>query len=329
MEIIRDLDRIGDYPNPVVTIGNFDGVHRGHQKIFSRVVTEAERIGGTPIAITFEPHPVRVLYPERGQKLITTYRDKMGLISLMGIKVLICIPFSREFARTEPDDFIRNVLVDRLHVRWVIVGHSYAFGRGKKGSTALLRRRGGKYGFKVSVVRYAKTDSTIVSSSRVRSLLLRGRVCEASRMLGRLYHVGGVVVHGAGRGAKILHTPTANISMENELIPKEGVYAVRVSLPGNDGRERTLMRGSVAGGVFDGVMNIGCNPTFGDGPVTCEVHIFDADSDFVGRELRVHFVDRIRDEKKFPGAAELMDQIAADIGDARTIHSRRDDVLYL
>lgn len=322
MEIIREIKDKLDYPNPVVTIGNFDGVHIGHQKIFRSVVEKAREIGGTPIAITFNPHPVRVLAPERGLKIITTPEDKTRLIADMGIKVLICIPFDREFARTDPDDFIKEVLVGRLGVKYVIVGHSYSFGKGKKGTTALLRRRGSKYGFRVNVVRYAKVYDDVVSSSRVRSLVLRGRVCEASRMLGRAYHFEGAVVKGAGRGASLLHTPTANISTSNELVPKEGVYAVRVSFPGTPDSQRTTP-------FYDGVANIGKNPTFGDVPMSYEVHIFNFNRDLVGEKIKVHFIDRIRDEKKFSGIPELEDQIHKDIEKTKLILSKRSDPLFI
>lgn len=325
MKIIRQLQTKLDYPNPVVTIGNFDGVHLGHQKIFKKVVEKARKINGTPIAITFDPHPVRVLAPERGLKILTTFEDKANLISGEGIKVLISIGFSREFAKMDPDDFVGDILVDKLGVKWIIVGHNYAFGKGKKGTTALLRRRGKKYGFGVSVVRYAKVYDNIVSSSRVRSLLLRGRVCEASKMLGRAYHIEGTVIKGAGRGASLLHTPTANITTPNELVPKEGVYAVKVSL-GN--RQETIDK-RVKHEVYDGVANLGRNPTFGDVPMSYEVHIFDFDKNIVGDIVRVHFIDRIRDEKKFSGIGELEEQIKKDIQKAREILSKRSDQLYL
>lgn len=331
MKIIRELQTKLDYPNPIVTIGNFDGVHLGHQKIFRKVTEKAKEINGTPMAITFDPHPVRVLAPEKGLKILTTFEDKVKLISSMGIKVLICIGFSKEFAKTDPDDFINDVIVNKLGVEWVIVGHNYAFGKGKKGTTALLRRRGEKYGFGVSVVRYAKVYDDIVSSSRVRSLLLRGRVCEASKMLGRAYHIEGTVIKGAGRGASLLHTPTANITTPNELVPKEGVYAVKVSI----GNMKPIAHRPlpIAYEVYDGVANIGKNPTFatafGNLPMSYEVHIFDFNQNLLGEKIRIHFIDRIRDEKKFSGIGELEEQIKKDIQKAREILSKRSDQLYL
>ncbi|MCC6345560.1 MAG: bifunctional riboflavin kinase/FAD synthetase [Nitrospirales bacterium] len=330
MEIIERLPSKLHYPNPVVTIGNFDGVHRGHQKVFRRVVEKAAEINGTPIAVTFTPHPVRVLAPERGLKMITTPEEKRELIARLGIKVLICITFDKSFSHLTPDDFIRELLVEKIGAHWVIVGHSYSFGKGKKGTTAMLRARGKKYGFRVSVVRYAQLYGEKVSSSRVRSTLLRGRVCEAACMLGRAYHIEGTVVKGAGRGGPLLHTPTANLSTAHELIPKEGVYAVRVSLKGRTHRSASVSSPPPppGGEVFDGVASIGKNPTFPEGVMSYEVHLFDFNRDIVGKSLRVHFIDRIRDEKKFSGIPELQEHIGRDIAAARAILDRKKVPLF-
>jgi riboflavin kinase/FMN adenylyltransferase len=203
-----------------------------------------------------------------------------------------------------PDDFIRNVIVDKVGAREVIVGHSYAFGKGKRGSTALLRRRGRKCGFAVKVVRYARSFGDIVSSSRIRSLLSRGRVCEASWLLGRPYMVEGKVIKGAGRGGSLLNVPTANIAMKNELIPKEGVYAVKVGYKGK---------------MLDGAANIGRNPTFGIAPISYEVHIFDFSEDILHQDIRVYFIDRIRDERAFPDSSILKEYIMRDLSRARDI----------
>ncbi len=325
MEIISDLTKSLLYKNPVVTIGNFDGVHLGHQKIFKEVVDKAHEIGGTPIAITFQPHPVRVLAPERGLKMINTPDDKVTLIGRMGLNTLIRISFDRDFAHTNPDAFIQNILVHMIGAKWVIVGHSYSFGKGKRGTTSMLRVRGRKYGFKTHVVRYAKVDDDVVSSSRIRSLLLRGRVCEASSMLGRAYHISGTVIKGAGRGGPLLNTPTANITTPNELIPREGVYAVKVSL-----RHRGIDAvNSPSYEVFDGVANIGSNPTFCDTAMSYEVHILDFNKNLIGENLRIHFIDRIREEKKFASVKELRDNIDNDIRQTKRILSSRKYPLFL
>jgi riboflavin kinase/FMN adenylyltransferase len=296
----------------VITIGNFDGVHIGHQKIFKAVVEKAKEIKGTPVAMTFEPHPVRVLSPERGLKLITSSENKTRLIFETGIKAIICVDFDRNFAHTDAEDFIKEFLVNRLRAKWIVVGHNYTFGRAKKGNAALLRRRGKKYGFGVSVVRYAKVRGGIVSSSRVRHSVLSGKVGEASQMLGRAYHIDGIVIKGAGRGKSLLKTPTANIATDNELIPKEGVYAVKVTM---------------AGRVYDGVANIGKNPTFKEGKMSYEVHIFDFHRNVLGRRLRVHFIGRIRDEKKFSRIEELFEHIKKDIETAKQMLKKRKTVL--
>lgn len=336
MEIIRSLPETLGCVNPVLTIGNFDGVHRGHQKILRRVVETANDVGGTPVAMTFHPQPVRVLAPERGLKIITPLEDKAALMCRSGISMLICVPFDKDFSRTDADDFIRDVLVRRFGVRWVIVGHSYSFGRGKRGGTALLRRRGKTAGFGVTVVRYATVYGDIVSSSRIRSLLLRGRVCEASQMLGRAYHIEGSVVKGVGRGAPLLGTPTANIVTDNELIPKEGVYAVKVSLvepertpPPRSGRSTLSCGEARETPVYGGVANIGINPTFGGEAMSYEVHLFGYCGDLIGSRLRVHFLDRIRDERRFRSIGELKTQIQRDIRKAGLMLARKNTDLYL
>jgi len=305
MFIIKGLENLKErYRNVVLTIGNFDGVHIGHQKIFRNVVERAKAIKGTSLAVTFDPHPLKVIAPERGVRLMTSFPEKARLMELFGIEALLCIHFDREFANTKPDDFIRDVIADRIGAKEVIVGHSYVFGKGKKGSTALLRRRSGKCGFTFRVVRNARLYSEVVSSSRIRSLLARGRVCESSWLLGRPYMIEGKVVRGAGRGGSLLHVPTANIETSNELVPKEGVYAVKVGLEGK---------------IFDGAANIGRNPTFGEQRMSYEVHILDFSENILGRELKLYFIDRIRDEKTFPDFKVLHEHILRDIERAKEI----------
>lgn len=305
MVIIRGLENLKEnYRHVVLTIGNFDGVHIGHQKIFRNVVERARAVGGTAMAITFDPHPLKVIAPERGVRILTPFHEKARLMEFLGIDVLLCITFDRKFANTKPDDFIKDVIVDRIGAKEVVVGHSYAFGKGKKGGTGLLRRRGSKYGFTFRVIRHARLYGEVASSSRIRSLLSRGRVCESSWLLGRPYMIEGRVVRGAGRGGSLLNVPTANIETSFELVPKEGVYAVWVGL------ERRIL---------GGVANIGRNPTFGEQRMSYEVHIFDFSKDVLGKELRVYFIDRIRDEKTFPDVKTLHDNIVRDIKGAKEI----------
>jgi riboflavin kinase/FMN adenylyltransferase len=305
MVIIRGLEYLKEkYRNVVLTIGNFDGVHIGHQKIFRNVVQRAKTMEGTALAITFDPHPLKVIAPERGVRLLTPFPEKARLMELFGMEVLICVHFDREFANTRPDDFIRDVIGQRIGAKEVIVGHNYAFGKGKKGSTGLLRARSRKYGFTFRVIRSARLYGDVVSSSRIRSLLARGRVCESSWLLGRPYMIEGKVVRGEGRGESLLNVPTANIGSSSELMPREGVYAVKVDLGGK---------------ILDGAANIGKNPTFGEHKMSYEVHIFEFSENILGKNIRVHFIDRIRDEKTFPDFRILRENILRDIERAKEI----------
>ena len=336
MQIIKGLSEKFDFINPVVTIGNFDGVHIGHQKILQRVIKISKQFGGTPVAITFEPHPVRVLTPERDLKMLMTLDDKIKLLSQFGLKALIIIPFDRQFSLTEPETFIKDILVDKIGVKWLIVGHNFSFGKRKKGNTNLLRHKAKKYSFGFSVVRYAMERGYIVSSSRIRNLIEKGKVFEASEMLDRAYHVRGVVIKGTGRGAAVLNIPTANIKPVNEILPKEGVYAVRVSFANSETglqSSEVISNSSqfiIPPNVFEGAANIGKNPTFGDiENVILEVHILNFSQNLLGKELLIHFVDRIRDERKFSSVVELQKHIVADINLAKKILNRKKPRLFL
>lgn len=305
METLKGLEAVREkHRGGVVTIGNFDGLHIGHQKILRAVLKEALRLDVKAVALTFEPHPMKVLAPERGVKLLTPPEEKGRLMRHFGMDAFLEIRFTKDFARLAPDEFIEDVLVGTLGARAVIVGHNYAFGRGKKGTTALLRRRGKRHGFGVKVVRSALINGDVVSSSRIRSLISWGRVCEAASYLGRPYSITGTVVRGAGRGSSVVGFPTANLTTGNEVIPKEGVYAVIVGLEGK---------------LYEGVSNIGKNPTFGPSGLSYEVHILDFAGDITKKGLRVYFIDRIRDERPFPDAEALGRQIAKDIARAREI----------
>jgi riboflavin kinase/FMN adenylyltransferase len=230
----------------------------------------------------------------------------------MGINVLLCINFTAEFSLLQPDEFIETILVEKLNVKKVIVGQDYAFGKARKGTTELLRRRGRKFGFSVKVVRHAKVNGEVVSSSKIRGFLSMGQVFEASTFLGRAYTIEGDVIKGAGRGEKLLHIPTANITTPNELVPREGVYAVRIG---------------IKDGFFEGVANIGKKPTFGDAVTSYEVHIFSYTGNLLGEHLRIYFIDWIRNQQSFPDALTLERQIRNDIDRAREILSRKKPVL--
>jgi len=315
MEVLESLNEIkARHRHAVLTIGNFDGIHLGHQKIIRAAIAMAEGEKAKTMAMTFEPHPLRVLVPDRGVKLMTPQAEKIRILKHFGINIVLIVPFTKDFAHMQPDAFIEDVLLEKLNVTGVVVGHNYAFGRGRKGTTEILRRRGEKLGFKVKVVRHATVDGEVVSSSRIRSLIGWGRVWEAAQYLGRPYAIEGIVVRGAGRGAKLLETPTANIETDNEVIPTEGVYAVRTTLEGQH---------------YDGVANIGKNPTFDGLSVSYEVHLFNFRGNLRGKTLKVHFIDRIREERTFPSAEALHDQITEDIASAKAILRRKGEKLEL
>ena len=304
MRIIRGIKNYSEkFPKPVLTLGNFDGVHLGHQAIFNKVADRAKEIGGTAMAFTFEPHPLKVLAPERSPLLLNTFHGKMKLLETVGIQVVICADFTREFAQQNPGDFARRVLAEKIGVKEVYVGYDYAFGKGREGSIDSLKDMGLALGFTVGVVDAVQVNGTVVSSSLVRDLISSGRVDETYPYLGRYYSIEGNVIHGESRGHS-LGFPTANIQSANELLPAYGVYAVRVLLGGHH---------------LDGVASIGVRPTFGAGPVSIEVFLFDYDGNLYGKHLEVAFIKRLRGEQKFPDVDALVGQMHKDVDQAREI----------
>ncbi len=307
MRIIRGIKNYAErFSSPVLTLGNFDGVHLGHQAIFRKVAERAKEIGGTAIAFTFEPHPLKVLAPERSPRLLNTFHGKMKLIEAAGIQVAICADFTREFAEQHPEDFAKRVLVETLAVREVYVGYDYAFGRGREGSIESLRTMGERHGFAVGVVDAVQVNGIVVSSSLVRELVTSGRVEEATQYLGRHYSIEGNVIHGESRG-HALGFPTANIQTVNELLPAFGVYAVRVLVGGHH---------------LDGVASIGVRPTFGAGPVSIEVFLFGYDGNLYGKHLEVAFIQRLRGEERFPDPDALVRQMHKDVEQAKAVLAR-------
>jgi len=304
MEIIRGLGQLKrQLINPVVTLGNFDGIHLGHQKIFERVKEEASKIHGEAVAITFEPHPLKVLSPQRCPPLLTPFRKKMMLIEKSGIDTVLCIEFSLPFSEISPLEFIKNVLIEKVGVRKIIVGYNYHFGKKHSGDVETLKSAGKLFNFEVEVIEPLKVDHTAVSSSKIRELIKEGNVEKASKLLGRAYPIIGKVIEGAKRG-RTLGFPTANLRISDELYPKTGVYAVEVVW--NDQ-------------LFNGVANVGMNPTFETtqggrgGEVSLEVFILDFDREIYGDEIQVNFKKRIRDEIRFASASHLVAQIRKDI----------------
>lgn len=289
----------------VVTIGNFDGVHRGHREVFTRVRRQADLLSVPAVVVTFDPHPLKVLDPDRAPKLITTQRQKRALIAESDIDLLLIIPFSRAFAATTASEFVRTVLCRCLGVRSLVIGHDYAFGRGREGDEALLGHLGKELGFDLISLDPLGDGELLFSSSAVRRLIGQGAVADVVAMLGRCHRIAGQVVKGRKIG-RSLGFPTANIVTDNELIPADGVYAVWVEVKGE---------------LHQGACSIGANPTFEGGKHTIEAFLFDFFEDLYGEEIVVHFAGRLRDIARFSDAGELMAQIARDVEQCRGILS--------
>ncbi len=302
--------------DPAIALGNFDGVHRGHQRLLSETRTAAAQLGGDAAVLTFEPHPARLLAPAVAPPLITARSRKLELLAAAGISACIVEPFTRELAALGPDQFLQEIVVDVIRARHVIVGYDFTYGYQRSGTTDTLREFGDRHGFEVTVVEPVSVGGVVASSSVVREFLRRGDLDGAGRILGRAFDIDGRVVRGAGRG-RTIGIPTANLRVENDLVlPKPGVYAVRAHIL--DGGPRDP--GSTG---LPGVANLGTSPTFTDGQaLSLEVHLLDLgpeDGDLYDRCLRVEFIARLRDEVRFSGVEALLAQIRADIEKARGI----------
>ena len=308
MKIINSLTSITKpFRNAVISIGNFDGVHLGHQALFHTVVEKADEIDGTAIAMTFEPHPMRVLKTNTQPPLITLYEQKAELIERTGIDILICVPFNREFAALSARAFIEDILVKQIGIKAVVVGQDYSFGKNREGNLDKLRAFASQFDFEVIVPDWIQSSlqkRDRISSTRIRQLVMEGSIERAEKLLGRHYQIRGEVVHGRNRGGKLLGFPTANINLQDELCPLSGIYAVTVELDGN---------------TLRGVANIGYSPTFDDHVFTVEVHLIEFNQDIYGQKIKVNFIKRIRDEKKFDSLEALSNQIKRDVAAAAEI----------
>ena len=293
--------------NPVLALGNFDGLHRGHMKIIDRVRQRAGERAGTPAAMTFDPHPPRVLRPDKAPALLMTREQKIEALARSGMQGVAVVRFTRELSQWDPETFVRTVLVEWLHVAEVWVGANFLFGHQRAGTFSVLRSLGARYGFRAEKIDPVRYKDFVVSSTRVRRLVSEGRVDEAGALLGHHYFIDGTVVKGAGRGRE-LGVPTANVATPNELVPPAGVYATLLTTDGI---------------VFPSVTNIGLRPTFGDvtEPVI-ETHILDLERDLYGSAVRVSFVQRMRDERAFADVDALKVQIEADRRAARRLFGR-------
>lgn len=299
MKIYRNIaDITGPFTNACVTIGNFDGVHKGHQQLFSRVVQKARSLDGTSVVITFDPHPLQVLLPG-GIKLISTCQQKEELIEQSGIDALLVIPFTREFAKTTANSFVADLLVKKLGVKELVVGYDYAFGKGRSGNIDFLKQQGQLFGFPVTVVEACYLGEQLVSSTKIRELVKEGKMAAARELLGRYYQIRGTVRVGKQRGGKVIGYPTANLKFNDEdLVPKHGVYVTQVFCEDQ---------------YYSGILNIGYNPTFGEEQLVAETHIFDFNEDIYGKPIKVNLLQFLRSEKKFSGAEELAKQINKDV----------------
>lgn len=308
MKIIDNIENIEEpFTNAVVTIGNFDGVHIGHQSLFHEVVLKAASLKGTSVAMTFDPHPLRVLTNHRHPPLITLNEQKTELIASTELDVLIVVPFTQEFATISARDFVSELLVKRIGMRAVIVGPDYSFGKNREGDIGLLKDLGRQLGFEVVLADWIKSthrNEGRISSTRIRELVASGDIEKAQKLLGRNYQIRGTVVNGRNRGGKLLGFPTANLALQDELCPKAGIYAVTVEWKGL---------------LHQGVANIGYSPTFDDHLFTVEVHILDFHQDIYGQKIKINFLKRIRDEIKFDNLTSLSDQIRNDIAVARKL----------
>ncbi len=312
MQLFENLDQIQTpFKNAVLTIGNFDGVHKGHQRLFQQIIDKAKHIKGTSVTMTFDPHPLKALGIS-GPPLITRRDQKLELIEKCGIDVLLCIPFNMEFASIPAHDFIEDILVNKIGMKAIIIGGDYYFGKERLGNADLLKKEGPRLGFETIVSKWehvAGSQNERISSTRIREIVTEGKVNQAYQYLGRHYQIRGKVIKGRHRGGSQLGFPTANIKLHDELCPKIGVYAVTVE---------------TVKGNFRGVANIGFSPTFDDHQFTIEVHILDFNQDIYDTRIRVNMIKRLRDEKKFAGIRELSDQIKKDIEIAKEVFEKND-----
>ena len=308
MEVIRHIESYRRFPRPIVSLGNFDGVHLGHQAILTKAVSEARALQGTALVLTFHPHPLSVLRPNSPLPLILSLREKLLLFRRLEIHGVILQRFSQTFSQLTAEEFVRRYLVDIIGIEKVIVGHNVSFGHRRSGNAEMLVQLGEKFGFAVDVIGPVVIDGREVSSTAVRTLLGTGNMHEVTRLLGRPYGVSGRVEKGFQRG-RTIGFPTANLRPRTDLLLPNGVYAITVDLD-----EKISV---------PGVANVGMNPTFGNNRRTIEAHLFDFSADLYGQRLRVNFLEHIREERKFPSVPELVRQIQEDADRARALLTGR------
>jgi riboflavin kinase/FMN adenylyltransferase len=308
MKVFNDVQTLRAHlKDPVATIGNFDGLHRGHRAIIDRVLARARAIGGSSVLITFDPHPLSVLAPDRAPDMIVTPRKKLALLDEAGLQFVLILPFTMELAEVTPEDFVRQVLWKGLGLKQVYVGANFNFGRGRAGNAGTLVKQCSELGIHAEQVTEVRYLGSSVSSSRIRRAILAGEVELAGELLGHPYAIEGTVVHGDGRGTALGY-PTANLVSHNLLLPQDGVYVTQA--------------------VFDraarpAVTNIGSRPTFTDARYAIETHILGSPGDLYEREIEVRFLARLRQELKFDSAEALVQQVRKDIDRTREYFHER------
>ena len=305
MQIIRHIDDPAlALEGSSVTLGNFDGIHVGHRELIKNAVDDAQRLGLRSAVLTFEPHPLRVLAPERAPKMLLTHKDKMQLLQCLGVEYVVIQQFDRSFAAIGPEAFVHKYLVERLRAKKVWVGKDLRFGKGRAGDVDKLRIWGIELGFDVGVVEPVMVCSERVSSSRIRELIVAGEVAAVQPMLARYYFISGKVVSGHRRGRE-LGFPTANIASRAEILPRDGIYATFFHI----GEK-----------ILPSVTSIGLNPTFGaDSARTIESYILHFDREIYGESVKLSFLARLREEKKFASGELLIEQIRRDVADAEAL----------
>lgn len=293
-------------PGTWLTIGSYDGIHRGHGKVLDRVLAGARQGGNRSAVLTFDPHPRCVLAPDTCPPTLTTVDEKAEVLGALGVDDLVVLPFTRRLSELSATAFLDR-LVERVPLTGLVIGPDFALGHGRKGDRAFLEAYGAGHGFVVDVVEPFRLEGQVVSSTAIRALLLEGNVAHAAKLLGRHFSISSFVEHGTGTGSRI-GFPTANFAVTpNKLVPHQGVYAVWVD---------------IAGEAYQGAMNIGYRPTFGENRLTVEAFILDFDGDIYHQEVRARFVQRIRDEKRFESVDALVAQIEHDVARARAILQR-------
>jgi riboflavin kinase/FMN adenylyltransferase len=308
MKLIRDLDALPDrFRSGAVAIGNFDGVHRGHARIVAALVEQARRVDGPAVALTFDPHPARLLRPEQAPPPLTWTERKAELLAALGVDAMVAYPTDEALLQLSPEDFFEQIVRRRLDARALVEGPNFFFGRGRSGDIETLREFAGRTGVALEVVEPYVLDGEVVSSSRIRRAITAGDVRAAAEMLARPYRIRGTVAHGAGRGAKI-GFPTANVEAIDTLLPAAGVYAGR-------GRAR--------GQVWSAAISVGPNPTFGEHALKVEVHLIGCRESLYGEPLEVDFLAHLRAVRAFESVEALIEQLARDVRQAAEIAARQ------